>query len=159
VKLLCGLLLAGLTACDIPSAPATSTAAAPVPPTAAVTARLVAPAPATFLFDVPALLPQRLDQLTQQLGPAPGKDTPNESVDELERTYLKHGQKLVITYNTQTRQTESFFLPAPGPTETTRTCRHLLRAGNLRLDDPTYRVDSLAAEEAGTYVGVVVTRK
>jgi hypothetical protein len=97
--------------------------------------------------------------LTQQLGPAPGQDTPNESADELERTYTKHGQKLVITYNIKTKQTESLFLPAPGPTETTRDCRQLLRAGKLRLNDSAYQVDSLAAEEAGTYLGVVVTRK
>lgn len=159
MNLRCCLLLVGLAACGTPSPPDAKAPSASTPAPVVPVAQRATPAPAPVLFDVPALLPQRLDQLTQQLGPPAQEDTPNESVNELERTYTKHGQKLIITYNTQTRQPESFFLPAPGPTETTRDCRQLLRAGGLRLDDPRYRVDSLAAEQAGTYLGIVVTKK
>lgn len=158
MKLISWLLLAGVAACQSPSSE-TTTAQTTAPPVQVAAKQPATQASPAFVFDVPVLLGQSLGQIEQQLGKPKSADTPNASADELERTYTKQDQKLIITYNTKTKQLESFFLPAPGPTETTKNCNKLLVAGRLRPSSPTYIVDSLAGAEAGEYLGIVVTKK
>lgn len=112
------------------------------------------------IFDVPSLLGKKIGQIEHLLGKPAGSDSPNTSDNELERTYCRQGQTLVITYNVSTREVVGLFLPASEPTDTAKTYSQLLAVRNLKPNNDHYTVDSLTNSEPKRHlIGIAVSNK
>jgi len=149
------MLLYLAAGCTSPSSEKTS-ARANTSPALARPPVVVPTASQTVVFDVPALLGKNIEQVARQLGKSTGPDTPNLTVNEVERTYVRQGYKLVVTYDTTSRKVTGFVLPVPGPGAQTKDCRKLLAAGNLESGNARYTVDSLASDKEGYFTGLAI---
>lgn len=151
-------LLAG---CTPPSSPESNTSVTPPPPPISGTApALASSASDATIFDVPSLLDKSIDQIEHLLGKPTGSDSPNTSDNELERTYRRQSQTLVITYNVSTKEVVGLFLPASEPTDIAKTYSQLLEVGNLKPNSDHYTVDSLISSEPKRHlIGIAVSSK
>ena len=139
--------------------PARSPSERTAPATAPTTTPALSPAPrasadsATYVFNIPARIGLRADQIKATLG-KPISDE-RESIDELVKSliYRRQGYELLIDYKVRSRQVINFYL---SPTKSWKKYAYFLTAGNLNQEDKHYKVD-LLNEENGLYQGVVVT--
>jgi hypothetical protein len=151
------LLLLCLTAgCTSPSSPDSTRTEASTNPALTRSPAVGPKVSQAAVFDVPALLGKNIEQVARQLGKATGPDIPNLTVNEVERTYVRQGYKLVVTYDTTSRQVTGFVMPAPEPAGQTKDCRKLLEAGSLESGNARYTVDSLTSDKAGYFKGLAI---
>ncbi|RZK31744.1 MAG: hypothetical protein EOO63_03360 [Hymenobacter sp.] len=150
------LLLCLAVGCTSPSSPDSTRGKTSTTPTRARPPAAVPQASQAAAFDVPALLGKNIEQVARQLGKSTGPDTPNLTVNEVERPYVRQGYKLVVTYDTTSRKVTGFVLLAPEPTGQTKDCRKLLVAGNLAAGNARYTVDSLAGDKEGYFIGLAI---
>ena len=106
---------------------------------------------------MPALLDKNIDQIERELGKPSKPDTPNLTLNELERRYYKKGYTLEIIYDTVSRDVTGFLVPATETSGGTKNCSKLLAAGNLKRDDARYTVDSLVMARTGYFGSIVVS--
>ena len=111
----------------------------------------------TFAFDIPSLLDKNIDQIEVEFGKPTEADTPNLTMNEMERHYYRKGYSLQIDYDTVSREVTGFIIPAPEKSGGTKNCGKLIAAGNLVRTDPRYSIDSLAMPRDGYYGSIVIT--
>ena len=149
-------LLAGTVGCQPNTPTDLATAAKPAQRETAQPALEASIKPSAFVFDVPLLLTKNSDQITRLLGSPKEPDSANLTEGELERFYAAKEYRMVVTYETKSREVSGILITlASGPT---KDCSKLLAAGNLTAGDPNYSVDSLAGDKPGYYYSLVATK-
>jgi hypothetical protein len=114
-------------------------------------------------FDIPALLGKNIDQLKTTLG-VPSKDTEptkqqaNAGIDQWDKTWVKDGEELMVTYDVKTRKIVSFFIDTTDPSGLTIDKEYLEAVGNIKTGQETYDVEFVEAiNNPGKYTGIKVT--
>jgi len=99
-----------------------------------------------YVFDVPALVGKDLDGVITTVGKLRGEDpTPLQikmGVREWDKTYVKDGEELLITYTIYNRKIIDFFVSADdNPSGGTTNKDLLLHTGHLQYNDPRYKLE------------------
>ncbi len=135
----------------------------PSPETPAPTT--VVPEPAvveTSSFDIPSLVGKNIDEIESVIGKAERTFEPTELQEEngpisSEKTFVKDGDDLMISYDKQTRIVVDFFISTDDASGASSDKAHLLEIGNLTQNAPTYSVEFVPAiKDPSVYTGVIV---
>lgn len=120
----------------------------------------------TFVFDVPSLTGKNLDEVKAALSAyqkktlEPTKEQIRLGVKEWEVEFEKDGKSLLVTYEIATRKIKDFFISTDDPSGKTQDKKHLLELGNLKEDDPKYKVEFVKVfKEPDYFTGVKVVPK
>lgn len=114
-----------------------------------------------YVFDVPALIGKDKNGVITVLGNPQGQDPTalqiQQGVKEWEKGFVKDGKDLLVTYTISTGKIIDFFISTDDPSGSTTNTVHLLQIGNLRENDPRYRVEFVKAiKTPGSLTGVKV---
>lgn len=115
-----------------------------------------------YVFDVPALMSKDIDGVKAVLGKSKGLEPNSEQVrlgvKEWDATFEKEGKELLVTYNIGTKQIKDFFISSDDPSGKTSNKNHLLELGNLKENDPTYKIEFVKAlREPSSFTGIKVS--
>jgi hypothetical protein len=111
------------------------------------------------VFDVPSLLGKDMDGVQAVLGTPTEDDSDHpwhDGSDEHLKAWEKNGVALGVTFHSRSKRVIDFFVSlddSPSSAGTTDK-KHLLAVGNLKEDDPRYRIECVfAVGEPGVYAG------
>ncbi|HSW88015.1 MAG TPA: hypothetical protein VLG12_02520 [Candidatus Saccharimonadales bacterium] len=112
-------------------------------------------------FDVPSLVGKDLDGVIAVLGQPKGIDPTalqiQQGVTEWDKTFVKDGKELLVTYTISDRKIVDFFISTSDPSGATSDKEALLKQENLKQDDAKYRVEFVKAiKDPSTFTGVKV---
>ena len=117
------------------------------------------------IFDVPSLTGKDLTEIKTALGEPTRDSTPpplavQEGLDSWEIYWEKEGQDLSVSYHPTTKKITEFFIGTNDPSGATKDTDRLLKIGNLKSDDPRYKVKFVpvlnAYNDLGSYTGVKI---
>jgi hypothetical protein len=113
------------------------------------------------VFDIPSLVDKDIDGVIAVLGTPKGKDPTAQQIElginEWDKTFVKDGKELLVTYTISNRKIIDFFIPTDDPSGLTTDTEHLLRLGNLKQGDPRYRIEFVKAiKDPSSFTGVKV---
>lgn len=112
-------------------------------------------------FDVPSLVGKDVDEVIATLGEPQGQDPTalqiQQGVKEWDKTFVKDGKELLVTYTISDRKIVDFFISTDDPSGVTTDKENLLVIGNLSENDPKYTVEFVKAiKDPDSYTGVKV---
>lgn len=116
------------------------------------------------IFDVPALVGKNLDGVITVLGTPKGQDPTalqiQQGITEWDKTFVKDGKELLVTYTISNRKIVDFFISADDPSGKTTNTTNLLQLGNLREGDSRYRIEFVRAiKDPNSFTGVKIIPK
>lgn len=135
---------------------------APVAPVAPTPVKTVVQNPS---FDIPALVGKNIDQITQVLGKPDKEYVPTAAqkdlgVTEGDKTYIKDGNTLLITYTVNNRKVVDFFISTTDQSGATSDITNMLKVGNLSQSDPKYTIEPVKSlKNAGSFTGIKIIAK
>ena len=112
------------------------------------------------VFDVPSLVGKNLDGVIAVLG------SPTKSIDptalqiqmgvkEWDKSFTKDDKELLVTYTISNKKIVDFFISTDDPSGVTKNTAHLLQLGNLKQNDPRYKVEFVKAiKDPSSFTGV-----
>lgn len=114
-----------------------------------------------YVFDVPSLIGKDLDGIVAMLGTPKGQDPTEQQIQlgvtEWDKTFVKDGKELLVTYTTSNRKVVDFFISTDDPSGSTTDTEHLLQMGNLQENDPKYKVEFVKAiKNPSSFTGIKV---
>ncbi len=114
-----------------------------------------------YAFDVPSLVGKDLDGVIAILGEPRGQDPTSlqiqQGVIDWDKTFIKDGKELLVTYTISNRKIIDFFISTDDPSGGTSDSEALLLLGNLKQTDSRYRVEFVKAiGSPGSFTGVKV---
>lgn len=115
-----------------------------------------------YAFDIPSLVGKDIDGVEVTLGkPKDGEPTAQQlrlGVKEWNKTFIKNGKELLVTYTVADRKIVDFFISTDDPSGKTTNTAHLLELGNLKQYTSSYLVDFVKTiKDPGAYTGVKIT--
>ena len=100
-----------------------------------------------YVFDIPALVGKNIDEIRTILGePNDSRKEPTPEqlsigIDQWSNAYKKEEKDLLITFNPKSRKIIDFFIASDDPSGQTQDKAHLLELGNLKENDPNYKIE------------------
>lgn len=132
-----------------------SSASSPSPPTVVTKAKII--------YDVPSLVGKNIDEVREALGkPQAGRDEPTSEqlslgFSEWDNQFGPDDKALLVTFNPQDRKIIDFFISTDDPSGATKDKDYLLALGNLKENDPNYKIEFVKAViEPTSFTGVKV---
>ena len=118
----------------------------------------------TYAFDVPSLIGKNVDEVKAVLG-TPTSDTEptqaqlaNGLTKEWEKTFIKDGVSMLVTYRLADRGVVDFFISTNDPSGMTKDTAALKKLGNITLSDSRYKIDFVEAlKDKSQYTGIKIT--
>ncbi len=112
-------------------------------------------------FDVPSLVGKDLNGVTAVLGNPQGIDVTDEQIKlgtkKWDKTFVKNGKELLVTYNISDGKVIDFFISTDDPSGFAQDKKHLLELGNLQENDPKYKIEFVKAlKRPTTFTGIKV---
>lgn len=114
-----------------------------------------------YTFDVPSLIDKNIDQVIADLGDSKDLDPTEQQIkladNQWRKTFEKDGKNLLVTYKIVDKSIMRFFIDTDDPSGKTQDKNHLLQLGNLKENDPKYRVQFIKVViDPNYYTGVTV---
>lgn len=109
-----------------------------------------------FYFDVPALIGKDLKEIQAVLGTPQGIDPTalqiQTGVKEWDKTFVKDGHELLVTYTIASNKVVDFFIGTDDASGQTKDKARLLKLGNLNENDPKYKVEFVKTIKDPSYL-------
>lgn len=114
-----------------------------------------------FTFDIPSLIDKNLDQIVAVLGNSTDPDPTAQQIklanNRWSKTFKKDGKTILVNYKIVDKSIIDFFIDTDDPSGKTQDKNHLLQVGNLKENDPKYRVQFIKVViDPNYYTGVKV---
>lgn len=115
------------------------------------------------VFDIPSLIKKNIKQIVALLGSPKSSFTPNtlqrqSGITEADKTFVKDGVELTVTYSVDTGIIKDFFIATDDPSGLTQNTGALLQLGNLERGAVTYSTKFVPAiKDPSSYTGVIIT--
>lgn len=114
-----------------------------------------------YTFDIPSLIDKNIDQVMTALGNSEDPDPTEQQIklaaNQWTKIFKKDGKSLLVTYKIVDKSIIRFFLDTDDPSGKTQDKNHLLQLGNLKENDPKYRVQFIKVViDPNYYTGVTV---
>lgn len=114
-----------------------------------------------YVFDVPSLVDKDLDGVIAVLGTPKGIDPTAKQIElgakEWDKTFVKDGKELLVTYTISDKKIIDFFISTDDPSGTTTNTAHLLEMGNVKQDDSRYQIEFVKAiKNPSSYTGIKI---
>lgn len=114
-----------------------------------------------YVFNVPSLVGKDLDGVIAVLGQPQGQDPTalqiQQGVREWDKTFIKDGKELLVTYSISNRKIVDFFISTDDSSGNTTDTGYLLQISNLQENDPRYRVEFVKSiKNPSSFTGVKV---
>ena len=113
------------------------------------------------VFDIPFLVGKNLDGVIAVLGTPKGQDPTAQQIQlgakEWDKIFIKDNKELLVTYTISNRKIVDFFISTDDPSGVTKDTTHLLKLGNLKQNDPKYKVEFVKAiKNPSVFTGVKI---
>ncbi len=117
-----------------------------------------------YVFDIPSLVGKDLNGVIAVLGTPKGQDPTAQQIalgaKEWDKSFVKDGKKLLVTYTISNRKIIDFFLNADDPSGKIKNTTHLMELGNLKQNDPRYKVEFVKVlKDPSSFTGVKIIPK
>ncbi|MBY0538285.1 hypothetical protein K2P47_02715 [Patescibacteria group bacterium] len=117
---------------------------------------------AQYIYDVPSLIGKNIDEVEVLIGEAERTYEPTELQEETgfissEKTFVKNGEDLMISYNKDTREVIELFISSNDSSGANSDTDRLLQVGNLSQNESKYSVEFIPAMiDPSVYTGVLI---
>jgi len=117
-----------------------------------------------YIFDIPSLVGKDLNGVIAVLGTPKGQGPTTQQIalgaKEWDKTFVKDGKELLVTYTISNRRIVDFFISADDPSGKTKNTTRLMELGNLKQNDPRYRVEFVKVlKDPSSFTGVKIIPK
>jgi hypothetical protein len=98
-----------------------------------------------YVFDIPTLIDKDLEELEAILGEPKGLSPTEQQISlgikEWDKSFIKDGKELLVTYKISNNEIIDFFISTDDPSGMTQDKKHLLELGNLKENDEKYSLE------------------
>lgn len=117
-----------------------------------------------YVFDIPSLVGKNLDGVIAVLGTPKGQDPTAQQIalgaKEWDKTFVKNGIELLVTFTISNKRIVDFFISTDDPSGKTKNTTHLMELGNLKQNDPRYKIEFVKTlKDPSSFTGVKVIPK
>lgn len=117
-----------------------------------------------MLFDIPSLIDKNIDEIKKVLG-KPSVDTEPTKLQlemdfkEWDKTFIKDGYELLVTFNPKTRKVIDFYIGTKDPSGKTKNYKDLLQVTNVENNLSTVIIEPVKIIKDPTYFNGIKIRR